>query len=197
MSKRTKKKNSLLLLLILLLIGISVGFAAFAQNLYITGTASASGNFELEFSDSSYVKEHSSKDGTTGSINYTTPGNKDSLTFNAKLAQPNSIAEFNAHIGNTGTIDAKLDAVTITSGASTSNLTSGQSVTFGDYIITCSFSDAKIPGQTSLEAPLVLSIKWNESTPQTATPEELSFTITLKYSQDSSNATVPNSTVTQ
>lgn len=189
MAKRTKK-NILLPILIILLLGISVGYAAFSQNLIITGTASASGNFELVFSSSSFVSESSSKDGTTGTIGYTTEGKQDSLTFNAQLAQPNSIAVFNANIQNKGSIDAKLDAVTITSGSSTATLTSGQSVTYDDYIITCTYAQDNIPGNSSLATPIVLSIKWNESNPQSSAPNDLSFTIALKYSQDSSNAAV-------
>ena len=48
---KTKKKNYTLVILFVLLIGISVGYAAFAQQLTINGTANANGNFKLAFTN--------------------------------------------------------------------------------------------------------------------------------------------------
>lgn len=108
MSKsRKRKSSSLVILLIILLLGISAGYAAFAQNLYIRGTATASGSFSLIFSaasadsNSTYVIGKTSSEGDTLTIAYTLP-------------YPGASSTVTATITNTGNISAKLQNTSVT-----------------------------------------------------------------------------------
>lgn len=168
--RRRKNSNHLILILIVLLVGISVGYASFADTLNIVGTANANGKFSVEFTSSKIVD---SKGINILESNASISESKDTLTINIKDMQyPGSGATISCVIKNTGTIPAKLTGVTF-SGNDDSDI----SVTFAE--------DLKV-GQTlnvNESRTLKFVVKWNiDST--LSDPKAINFTATLNYEQD-------------
>ena len=121
---KTKEKDfrvAIIACLILCVLVMTVGYAALAQRLTVTGNTNvtdASWNVkltELRVIDKSITGEESIETavgdiiGTPDAINIA--GNT-TATFNVKLNAPGDYVEFKVGITNLGTIDAKLDTIT-------------------------------------------------------------------------------------
>jgi len=107
--KKTNKtgKKYLIAILIVFLLALAIGYAAFNDVLTITGTASANGTFDLEFTSQRVVKEVGV---TSANIEKTAD---DELTVTVEdIAYPGAGAAFEAVITNVGTTPAVLKAVT-------------------------------------------------------------------------------------
>ena len=165
---KTKKKNYALVILFILLIGISVGYAAFAQQLTITGTANANGNFNLQFTKA-VIEPNVGAEGSTA----VPSAAKDNLSINMNLEYPGAGAVVTATITNTGTIAAELKDVVFTG-----NDDEDIQVTFDQAVV----GEVIEPGNTK---DIFITVKWNESS--TATSKKLNFTATLDYAQSTTN----------
>lgn len=168
--RRRNNSNYLILILIILLLGISVGYASFADTLNIVGTANANGKFSVEFTSS---KITDSKGINILESSATISESKDTLSINIKDMQyPGSGATISCVIKNTGTVPAKITGLTITG-----NKDSDISVTFSD--------DLKI-GQTlnvNESWTLKLAVKWNIDS-SISNPKAINFSAILNYEQD-------------
>ena len=162
-----KKKNYALVILLILLVGISVGYAAFAQVLTINGTANANGNFALKFTNALIDPNVGATDSTT-SIS----ANGDTLSINMNLEYPGAGATVTATITNTGSIAAKLKNVTFTGNDDPDIL-----VTFDNAIV-----DEVIEPNGTKE--VLITVKWAENS---TTAKKLNFTATLDYEQSTTN----------
>ena len=168
--KRRKSSNSLILALIILLLGISVGYAAFADTLNIVGTANANGKFSVEFASTKIID---SKGINVLESKALISESKDTLTINIKDMQyPGSGATISCVIKNTGTVPAKLTGVTFAGN--------------DDSDISVIFSDSLKIGQTldvNESWTLKFVVKWNiDST--LSEPKAINFSATLNYEQD-------------
>lgn len=168
--KRRKNCNALILVLIILLLGISIGYATFADTLNIVGTANANGKFSIEFTSSKITDSKGINILESSTI---ISKNKDTLAINIKDMQyPGSGATISCVIKNTGTVPAKLTGVKFSG-----NEDSDISITYSD--------DLKI-GQTlgvNESWTLKFVVKWNiDST--LLEPKAINFTATLNYEQD-------------
>ena len=120
-----KSKNYLIIALVVILIALAVGYAAFSQNLKITGTANANGTFALEFVQANCKGTKASTTATVSTVDST----NDTLTVSVTLAYPGDGETISVDILNNGTVDAKLTGVTVTE-------TSGTAIEDGDIIVT-------------------------------------------------------------
>lgn len=168
---KTKKKNYTLVILFVLLIGISVGYAAFAQQLTINGTANANGNFKLAFTNA-VIDPNVGAEKSTAVISAT----GDSLSINMDLEYPGAGAVVTATITNTGSIAAKLKNVEF-SRTEDPNI----SISFDKAVV----NEVIQPGETK---DVLITVKWNENS---TTASKVNFTATLEYEQSTENFNVP------
>lgn len=103
-------RNYLIIALFLVVISLGVGYALFAESLTITGTASTTGTFDVEFYQAS-VQSSAFISAPTATIST----DKNTLTLTASdLERPEAYVTYAVQIRNTGSIDAELLGVTIT-----------------------------------------------------------------------------------
>ncbi len=97
-----------LLVAALIIVGVaSVAYAAFAQTLTITGTATASGDWDVEITG---ITRTASTGTATDAL--TTPSfTGTTATFDVDFAAPGSSATYDVTIENLGNIDAKVSAI--------------------------------------------------------------------------------------
>lgn len=132
----TNKKGILVVLSIVLILALAIGYAAFSDNLTITGTANAGGKFDLEFTEGTGLV--SSKGVNAANTTATVSADKDTLTVNvADLAYPGAGAKFKAVIKNVGTVPAKVKGLTPTNitGSDAIKITGLDAITTGHDVI--------------------------------------------------------------
>lgn len=103
-----KKKSIAIIGVIAFVLAVAVGYALFSETLTVTGTATATGNFDVEFT----------KVGTITKVGYTGAGDseiavispdKNTLTVTVnKLDYPGAYVEIPVTITNKGSVSAKL-----------------------------------------------------------------------------------------
>ena len=108
-----KQKNTQMFVIAILAVAVltmSVGFAVFTQTLDINGNVTvASSKWSIAFDTSSYVES----DGSVAVSNKTLDGT--SMTYNVTLTKPGDFYEFTVNVKNTGTFDANLTGITMSS----------------------------------------------------------------------------------
>ena len=119
----SRSKNILIGVLLAVILIMGVGYAAFAQQLTINGTAKISSNWNVGISSISGTVSHSSSttDGTTsiGTPTY----NSTTANFDATLIAPGDVVVYTVTVKNSGTIDAKLTDVELLVGPNDSSMT--------------------------------------------------------------------------
>ena len=170
---KTKKKNGLFLLLLILLLSITVGYAAFAQTLYINGTANARGNFKLKF-DEANLDSAVGADGTV-SIN----GEDDTLAITVNLDYPGANAVIKAKVKNSGSIPAQLKSIDILSGDNDPDIKINY--TLGEV------GDVIQPNDTK---DVYITVTWDEQS--SVSDKFASFSAKLNYEQYTVNNTNTN-----
>ncbi len=107
--RKNGKRNYFIIVLFLIVALLAVGYALFAESLSITGTATATGTFDLEFLTATVTS--SSK---AGMPTATISGDKNALTLAADtLLEPGANVLYTVEIKNVGSVDAELTGVTI------------------------------------------------------------------------------------
>ena len=119
--KKTKKKF-LIVFLTVLLLGLAVGYAAFADVLNISGTANLRGEFNMIFLEC--LADSSVSIGYTETVADADKISDDgkTLTIGTRLGYPGAGVKYDVVISNEGSIPARINAdepLTITSGGST------------------------------------------------------------------------------
>ena len=122
--KKSRKRNALVLALIVLLLATAVGYALFASNLTITGTAAADGLWDVHFENAAVSP---TKAGNTAVISNSATGTDDVLTVNVTLSYPTDSSTVTVDVVNAGTADAILTGITITPTAGSGSTLSGDS----------------------------------------------------------------------
>lgn len=111
-----KKNNSLVVILLLLVAFISVGYAAISSNLQINGSAIINKQtWDVHFNNVQ-VSEGSvaTTDEDKATIKADENGETTLVTYKVTLAEPGDFYEFTVDVENKGTLDAKLNAITMT-----------------------------------------------------------------------------------
>lgn len=174
---KIKRNNSSmrnkLIVAALVLVGLAtVAYAAFSQQLQISGTGTASGDWDVKITGIVRTNATGATDDPAPSFTGT------SATFNTELAYPGATATYQVTVSNEGSIPAKLDAITdlatINSGAPAYIKYSVSGVTAGTTTLAA--------GATNT---VDVTVTWdvNETQP-TTTGESKTATINLDYSQD-------------
>lgn len=100
-------QNIIIVVLSVAVLAMSVGFAVYAQQLNVNGTATfTAAKWDVHFNTSSFAE--------TGSINATSKnvGNT-AITYSVTLPSPGTEYSFTVDVKNYGTIDAALEAITL------------------------------------------------------------------------------------
>jgi len=117
MERKTKITNIVVIALAVTVVFMSIGFAAFSQNLNIIGTATVKpASWKVQFDNTNTAASL-----TTGSVTPTTNTiTETAYSFEVTLEKPNDFFEANLTVKNAGTIDAELKSITM-SGVDNSN----------------------------------------------------------------------------
>lgn len=108
-----KHKNMLIVGLLAVVLVMTVGYAAFAQQLTVNGNASITSRWDVHFQEGGATYDTSSTMGTTPTGDVTVNEGGLTATFTANLVSPGDKITYTIPIENTGTIDAKLNSITL------------------------------------------------------------------------------------
>lgn len=109
--KKKNNRNYFIVSLFIVVLSLAVGYAVFAETLSISGTAQATGDFDVEFFTAALDIPNSPG---VGSPTATISGDKNTLTFSqVNLSAPSAKATFDVVVKNVGTIAADLISVDV------------------------------------------------------------------------------------
>ena len=122
----SKHKNALIGALLAVVFVMAVGYAAFAQQLTINGSASITSKWDVHMTNDGKSATPESTMGTTptGDINVEEGGL--TATFTANFTSPGDKITFVVPIENKGTLDAKLSTITLSSDTPDMQIDQGQ-----------------------------------------------------------------------
>lgn len=175
MAKNKNKTLIIIALLVTMIIALGIGYAAFSDTLTISGTANASGKFDLQFSTATVESAVGvDEENTTAVIS----DDKDKLTVHvADLAYPGAGVKFHAVIKNVGNVPAKVESVVPT------NITGNDSVIVikGLDAITTNHPTIEPNGTCSID----FTVEWDkDSDTIAAAGETCDFQLVVNYTQD-------------
>ena len=159
-------RNYIIIGLCIVLIIMAVGYAAFSSQLQINGTSNITSNWDVKITDIQ------SKDIVGGAGNSSDPTHTDvAATFNATLQSPGDSITYDVIVSNQGTIDAKLDKITLSDSSNPAIKFETSGIKEGDLLL------------ASQTATMKVKVSYDSNV--TSQPENLnaSLTVTLDYSQ--------------
>ncbi len=125
-----KKSNKLLIIILTCIVTLMMGYALFSENITVTGTATAKGNFDIEVTctkgvpsnlqgalnaaldiDGIYTANFGYPKTENGYTNDTCTVNGNNISYSANLLYPGALRYFIVKTKNIGTISAKLDSL--------------------------------------------------------------------------------------
>ncbi len=180
-----RNKNILIGGLMAIVVVMAVGYAAFATQLNVNGTANITSSWKVAF-DTTKTSAYTATTGLTGATAPTgtiTFGNDQTATLVANLNQPGDKIVFTLTVKNTGTLKAKLGAPTLT----------GTSCTVNGLTCTSTSGHIKFtvtnPSPTSLAAKtgtstITVTAEYPNTTISSASTESASLKVSLNASQD-------------
>ena len=139
-------KTSLILILVAVVFVMGIGFAAFSQNLNITGTATIDSTWDVHIEHIEVANELNQGKHISTSVGT----DKLSADFSASLMIPSSSVTYNVTVKNNGSLDAKLDSLTFDTSAndaidySYSNIALNDVITHGNtqtFTVTVAFDE--------------------------------------------------------
>ena len=163
---KANDKKYFIVSLFIVLLSLGVGYAIFSDTLNIAGTATVTGNFDVEFASATVVENEHSNDATA-----VISADKKTLTIDAPdLRQPGAEVTVSVVVENVGNINAELLSV---------NLTGDDDP---DIVVTY----PEFPVGTVLEPSLThefdIVIEW--STESQESEKTLNFSAELNYQQE-------------
>lgn len=192
---KKSKKNVVAIVLVVLLLALAVGYAAFSQTLPISGTANASGNWDIKFVADSETITNSIVEGTTANT-AEVAGDGKSMEVTVNLATPGDGANVSVDIRNAGNVDAVVKDFTVTgTGFSSTDTTTYKN---GPILV-------KVPAETAVEGvelaagetkTFTFSVEWDSTETDSLGPDgkTATFTITFDYEQKGVTGTYNEST---
>ena len=107
MSKENKVQTLVIVFLVIAIVAMSIGFAAFSSSLEINGTAHVSqASWKVAFDSTSYKE-------TEGSLSTNPTFGETSVSYDVTLTKPGDFYEFTINVKNSGTFNAKLTNITM------------------------------------------------------------------------------------
>ena len=180
---KKSKKNYVAVVLVVLLVAMAVGYAAFSGSISVSGTANASGKWDLKFKANSAKITNSIVTGMEENA-FTINGGGKSATAVVNLGTPGDGANLEIVIENNGTYDAKLTEFTV-NGEGLEDQTGG--VWKKDAVL------VKVPTMTTDGSDVIkagesktfkFSVEWDEDVTDLGVEKQTTaFTITFDYEQ--------------
>ena len=163
-----KKQSIAIIGVVAFVLAVAVGYAIFSETLTINGTATAQGNFDVEFT-SATIDEEVGSTGSTAEIN----DDKNTLTIDVpKLEYPGAYVTIPVTVTNKGSIPAKLISLEET------GLTDDASVKVS-YTGLSELKDQEV-AQNGTQS-FTIKVMWDENSNESSS--DVSFTIRLNYQQ--------------
>ena len=180
-----KQKNTQMFVIAILAVAVltmSVGFAAFTQTLNINGSVTvASSVWNIAFDTASYKES----DGSVAASNKTIDGT--SMTYNVTLTKPKDFYEFTVNVKNTGTFDANLTGITMSSLSTQQAKYLKYVITYNDTEYTTNATGLSVAlAKTSGVAPVKVRVEYIQPDNPTDLPSSevnVSLTASLTYNQ--------------
>lgn len=167
-----KKKSIAIIGVIAFVLAVAVGYALFSETLTVTGTATATGNFDVEFT----------KVGTITKVGYTGAGDseiavispdKNTLTVTVnKLDYPGAYVEIPVTITNKGSVSAKLKNINET------GLTADSRAIKVTYT---GVAASDTPIDTNGTQEMNIKVEWDKTV--NTSSSDVTFQIQLEYEQ--------------
>ena len=110
-----KHKNALIGALLAVVFVMAVGYAAFAQQLTINGSAEITSRWDVHMTQEGASATPASTMGTNPTGDVQVDGGGLTATFNTELMSPGDTVTYVIPIKNTGTLNAKLSTITLSS----------------------------------------------------------------------------------
>ena len=178
---KKSKKNYIAIVLVVLLLALAVGYAAFSQTLPINGTATASGNWNVKFTNATATK--SIVDGTEVNTAVVAADGK-SVTVTVHLATPGDGSNIKTVISNLGELDAKLTNFKVegegfAATVDDANVYKNGAILVKVPTVTTGSTLAKTTGTNTFE----FSVEWDPTVTELTTAQTATFTITFDYEQ--------------
>lgn len=183
MEKKISYSGVVITVLALAVLVMSVGFAAFSQNLQLNGTAQVStSKWNVYLDDSTYEKTEGSVEPTEAPVI-----NETSMTYSVNLTKPGDFYEFTIHVKNDGTFDANLTGITMSSIAEHQNYLK-YTVTYDgtEYNTTTSSLSLPLVAETG-DKEVKVRVEYVQPSDATQLPSEVktvTLNATLNYAQD-------------
>ena len=164
-------KNKLVIFATIVVVSASVAYAAFASNLTISGTGTATGNWAVEIISIT----------PTGQVGATDRANTPTFTataasFNVDLAYPGATSSYQVAIKNKGNINAKLSSI---SDLTTLNATAPSYLTY--TVSGVNANDLLAPNAT---ATATVTVSWASSATTNPSGASKAATINFNYVQN-------------
>lgn len=160
-------KSSLIMVLLAVVLVMAIGYAAFSQQLTITGTSTITSKWDVHIEDIAVNSE--TLDGKN--LSATVGSDKLSATFQAELVSPGSSVTYNVTVKNDGNLDAKLDTITFNDSNNEAIQYSYSGIAQNDVL------------EAGGESTFTITVKFNNSYKQTPTSTTSSLTMNLNYIQ--------------
>ena len=180
---KKSKKNYVAIVLVVLLVAMAVGYAAFSGSISVSGTANASGKWDVKFTQADITQ--SIVTGTTTNT-ATVQGEGESIDVSVNLATPGDGATITAKIANKGDYDAKLTGFTVTGDGFEDQ---GAGVWKNGAILVkvpeVETDGSDVISATSGTKTFTFTVEWDSTvTELEGDTETANFTITFNYEQD-------------
>ncbi len=168
-----KKQNIAIIGVVAFILAVAVGYALFSETLTVNGTATAKGDFDVEFTSVGEITKVGYTEQTAGTEIATISSDKNTLTVTVnKLDYPGAYVEIPVTITNKGSIDAKLKNINETGLTETDRAVK---VTYSGVAA----SDTKIK-QNETQS-MTIKVEWDKDVNKSA--ENVTFQIQLDYEQ--------------
>lgn len=171
-------QNIIIVVLSVAVLAMSVGFAVYAQQLNVNGTATFSAaKWDVHF-DTSTFSETSTIKATSKNVGNT------AITYSVTLPSPGSEYSFTVNAKNFGTIDATLEAITLSGLTDAQKKYISYSVNYAgtDYVQTTDgLAEDLLVGESDTMTVTVAYLLPTEATDLPTTDVEVNLTVALDY----------------
>lgn len=191
----SKHKNALIVALVAVVLVMAVGYAAFAQNLVINGSAEITSTWDVHMTqDNTQVTPNAGNASATAPDGTVTVGaggsgaTGTSATFTANLVSPGDTVTFVVPIVNTGTINAKLNTIKLTSTTPDMQINDGEltaTTQDGNIKFTVTSPGASVLSATNGQATVTVKAEYVSLSGgnTNANNQSASLTVTMDYVQ--------------
>lgn len=171
-----KKQNVVIIGVIAFVIAVVVGYALFSETIRISGTATAKGDFDVEFTSvGTPTCDGYSKECTAANL-ATISSDKNTLNVTVKnLTYPGAYVKIPVTITNKGSIAAVLESIDET------GLTTDDNVKISYTGVAASANEIASNETQNME----ITVTWDSNSEQSS--EDVSFSIALNYKQAKGN----------